>query len=170
MARPSSRTLGDLPPWEPLNERDRRHMIAWVNYHLDALLEEGVAVLCSEETVRAYEAYCDIERSRLEETQRVLNRPDLTLAQLESLVRPKRGRGRPKMSPVDRLTPVGMASQEVPRIRALWKKHYGRQNRKLSPTAEEIAAERWEVDVEVLLSSRRRDRSRRPDLIGNCGS
>jgi hypothetical protein len=145
-------------------------MIVWVNNHLNALLNAEIAELVSKETVQEYEACSAVEYSRLDEARRVLNKPGLTLAQLETLARPKRGRGRPKVSLVDRLTPVVMASQDVPRIRALWKKHYGRQNRKLSPTAEEIAAERWEVDIEALLSFRRRDRSRRPDLIVNCDS
>lgn len=154
------RNVGDLPLWEPLNDSDRRHMVAWVNDQLDRLLDTVAAELQSPETVQAYEAYNDAENSRLDEVRKLLRRPNLTLAELE----PKRGRGRPKLSAVDRLTPVAMASQDVPRIRAIWRKHYGRQNRKVSPRAEEIAAERWEVEVEALLSFRRRDGRRRPDL------
>jgi hypothetical protein len=48
---------------------------------------------------------------------------------------------------------VLMAAHDVPRIRALWQLHYNKKNRRAGDvTAEEIAAARWGVDVEDVIS------------------
>jgi hypothetical protein len=72
-------------------------------------------------------------------------------------------RGRPKKigrDPWSRQNRLADAILELPRIRALWKAHYGRSNRpKGAITAEKIAAERWgltEDDVKKRWASRSR--------------
>jgi hypothetical protein len=66
-----------------------------------------------------------------------------------------------KKKPPDHLAPhcrLEEALFELPRVRAFWKKHYGKTNRpKGQLTAEEIVAERWDLDVEEV---RRRHISR----------
>ena len=165
MPPPKNRILEGLPSWDPLGDRDRRAMVAWVNHHLDIILSEQARVFSSQEVVEKYEAYLAEEQSSLEGTRKNLRKPHLTMKEFHELRQQKPGRGRPRMSPYDRLDSVGMASQDIDRIRALWKEHYGRRNRAHSPTAEEIAAERWGVKLEALLSLRRRSARRRPDLL-----
>jgi hypothetical protein len=57
-----------------------------------------------------------------------------------------------KKKPPDHLTPHDRLKEavfELPRVRAFWKKHYGKTNRpKGQLTAEEIVAERWDLDAE----------------------
>lgn len=72
---------------------------------------------------------------------------------------PKLGRGQrfPKIRDANLVT---AAVEDVKRIRALWKKHYKKQNRHAAdgPSAEEIAADRWEVDIEALKERLKRSR------------
>jgi hypothetical protein len=78
---------------------------------------------------------------------RFINRPPL-----------KRGEHFKKKPPTDHLAPhcrLEEALFELPRVRAFWKKHYGKTNRpKGQLTAEEIVAERWDLDEEEVYKRR----------------
>jgi hypothetical protein len=79
---------------------------------------------------------------------RFINRPRLE----------KPGKHFKKKPPTDPLTPhcrLKEALFELPRVRAFWKKHYGKTNRpKGQLTAEEIVAERWDLDEEEVYRRR----------------
>ena len=80
---------------------------------------------------------------------------------VQFLNRPRRKRGQrfKKKPPTDHLRALHCrleeARSELPRIRAFWKKHYGKTNRpKGQLTAEEIVAERWDLDEEEVYRRR----------------
>jgi hypothetical protein len=131
----------DLPPWRAgIDERKRRQMEEWVNRKLDEITKlsgdewlwfwslenlEDVAVQAAEE--------CDLEplRRQFPKHARFINPPKL-----------KRGEHFKDATEVW----LQRALEDVPRIRAIWKKHYGKTNRPRGElTAEEIAAERWNL-------------------------
>jgi hypothetical protein len=66
---------------------------------------------------------------------------------------PKRKRGAhfPKPPP-STLDPIAAAAADVRRMRAIWKQHYGRKNRRPDdgPSAEDIAADRWSDDPNIV--------------------
>ena len=78
---------------------------------------------------------------------RFINRPRL-----------KRGEHFKKKPPTDHLTPHDRLKEalfELPRVRAFWKKHYGKTNRPQGQlTAEEIVAERWGLAEEEIYKRR----------------
>jgi hypothetical protein len=65
---------------------------------------------------------------------------------------PKRKRG--ESFPRVKFNPVRGAADDVKRIRALWMKHYKRKRRPTNDlvTAEQIAGDRWKVDVEAVIN------------------
>jgi hypothetical protein len=80
------------------------------------------------------------------------------LARFINLPRLKRGEHFKKKPPTDHLTPhcrLEEALFELPRVRAFWEKHYGKTNRPSGQlTAEEIVAERWDLDEEEVYRRR----------------
>ena len=80
------------------------------------------------------------------------------LARFINLPRLKRGEHFKKKPPTDHLAPhcrLEEALFELPRVRAFWKKHYRKTNRpKGQLTAEEIVAERWDLDEEEVYRRR----------------
>lgn len=60
-------------------------------------------------------------------------------------VKPGRKRGDPAS---DDFTAFDRAALDVPRIRALFRLHWGKRNRTEPPMAEQIAAERWELSAD----------------------
>jgi hypothetical protein len=129
-------------------------MTEWVNDKIDQLetmsnrfLRYGETVLESDERHVKAQAIEQADRGNIEPLQRLL--PEYA----RFLCRPKLKRGKrfPKDGNND---PVARAVDDVTLIRALWKQHYGKKNRpKNDPiTAEQIAADRWKVDVEAVVS------------------
>jgi hypothetical protein len=70
----------------------------------------------------------------------------------------KPGKHFKKKPPTDRLTPHDRLKEalfELPRVRAFWKKHYGKTNRPQGQlTAEEIVAERWDLTEKEIYKQR----------------
>jgi hypothetical protein len=139
-----------LPRWECLDKRDAQEMIKWVNGELDQM----------EEKRKRFLRYGD-EHSGLITEERAIEQgyngnieplrqmyPDLAMF----LHPPKLKRGRPSKG--NEGDAVKDAALDVKAIRKLWKKHFKKRNRPLKDrvTAEQIAADRWGVDVAVVVA------------------
>jgi hypothetical protein len=146
--------VSELPRWECRKAGDEQKMTKWVNDEIDRIetvsnrfLNYGESVLASDECYVKTQAIEQADQGNIEPLRRLL--PEYA----RFLCRPKQGRGKrfPKDEKNDR---VGRAVDDVTLIRALWQQHYGRKNRpKNDPvTAEQIAADRWKVDVEAVVS------------------
>lgn len=155
--------MSELPRWECLNDRDAQRLIDWKNRELDHL-----------ETVRGYfleagnglelEGDQDplhiwwLEQQSIKQAIEQADNGDIRplrqalphLARFLHLSKRKRGQRYPKAKEGD---PVREATLDVRLIRHLWKKHYKKINRPKNDrvTAEQIAADRWKVDVEVVI-------------------
>ena len=125
-------------------------MRAWVNQELN--LEALRHRPTDEEAERArawFDAPLAMEIAAAEQDGDIdqLRRALPHLAKFLQLPKQPDGVRRPKVDEHSEV--VLMAANDVPRIRALWQEHYNKKNRKAGDvTAEEIAAERWGVDVE----------------------
>jgi hypothetical protein len=126
-------------------------MIAWVNDELFQLDVEKMRKDLSGENALAGDSYMDwlidqAEHGDIEPLRRHFPRlaPYLHL--------PKRKRGQRFLR--DQSNPVRGAVNDVTRIRAIWKKHFGRKTRPKTDlvSAEQIAADRWEVDVDTVIN------------------
>jgi hypothetical protein len=144
----------DLPRWNCRNERDAQSIVEWVNDQLDRIdtvsknyMDYGENVLQSDERYVKAQAIEQADKGNMEPLRRL--HPEYA----RFLCRPTQERGKrfPKDGSND---PVRRAADDVPLIRSLWKQHYGKKNRpKNDPvTAEQIAADRWKVDVETVIS------------------
>ena len=121
-----------LPDWETVTEEQRRDFTQWVLEELDrrddAIVADGSSPLATE-----------IVEARLAMVK-LAKKAGLRIAA------PKRPVGAPKKAPRDH-TDFDWAALDVPRIRAIFTRHWGKRNRLLSPMAEDIAAERWELSA-----------------------
>jgi hypothetical protein len=89
--------------------------------------------------------------------ERLADTPELRqLALREALRQHRRGREKGEQRPRDlpQTTKWGCeeALEDVEHIRRIWKRHYGRRNRAMEPTAIEIAARRWGIKDETLIN------------------
>jgi hypothetical protein len=139
-----------LPRWDARNEGEQQMMRRWANERVEevlcAMLEAWPKV---EEKFQARMADggLEIEMARCGDVEPLRRRyPDL--ADFIHLPPPQRGR---PLNP-RRATPQWIAAVYTVIIRDLWKKHYGKRNRTQAPTAEEIAADRWGVEVDQVLA------------------
>lgn len=138
-----------LPDWTCGNVRDQQAMIRWVNAQLDEaefqelynILSGNVRPFTPEEKLayqieRAESGDLGPLRRKFPQIARFINFP----------MRKRRTRRR--------YDPVGGAAADVKRIRALWQQHYRKFKRaRTDPvTAEQLAADRWEVHIDTLLN------------------
>jgi hypothetical protein len=153
------------PPWSARSELEREQMRTWVNRELNRLPDELERWRASDE----YKTGLD-ERSKRYDAWLADHGPEIESAEagnieplraaLPHLAKflhpPKRRQGERSFPKFKDTLRVSAACDDVDRIRALWKQHYGRKNRHAEdgPSAEEIAAERWEVDVEAVIRGR----------------
>jgi hypothetical protein len=138
----------ELPPWRAgIDEHKRRQMEVWVNRRLDELTKptgdewlwclknlEELAVQAAEER--------DLEplRRQFPKHARYINLPKLK-------------RGNHFKDPTE--VWLQRALEDVPRIRSIWKEHYGKTNRPQGElTAEEIAARRWNLTQDEIRKRR----------------
>ena len=135
------------PPWKP-DDRDKRYrqkMTDWTNWHLDhAPLPDWKPnhVLPFEWLKNFGPEIADAERGNIEPLRKKLPH----LAKFLHLA--KRGRGKRLASlPWDENDKAKLAAIEVEEIRALWRRHYKKKVRRFKPSAAEIAAGRWDVEV-----------------------
>ena len=146
-----------LPPWHARNKRERNMMIDWVNYQLNQLPDglENWKPNPPDVAKRQLDWILNLgpeiefaEHGDIEPLRRKL--PHLA----KFLCLPKMdGKGRRFQKNPRKFKKKKAAAVTVRKIMALWKEHYGRKNRSPSdgPSAAEIAAERWGVDVEAVL-------------------
>lgn len=150
-----------LPDWEPRNARGRREFERWVNEQLDQIHEAELLAAnagASEITAEDLAVAAARDDGNLEPLRAL--HPDH--ADFINQKPPSRGRRRRSfLSLLDREQRLVLAVEDVPRIRALWKRELGHRNRPAGDElgAEEIAARRWHVDawtVKSRLKSRRK--------------
>jgi hypothetical protein len=159
--------MSGLPPWEAHGQRERKLMVDWVNSELDRISREDfvhkqATFFTRPDGTFNVEKYLAsrweygpeidaAEHGNIEPLRRCLSSFNPLIAKFVNLPRRKRGKRFPKawkdklQSPKLRQAVV----EDVRRIRQLWQKHYGKKNRHADdgPSAEEIAATRWEVKV-----------------------
>jgi len=175
----------NLPPWKAHSPRHRERMRAWVNAELDAqeaafhrrlvsevanytrLLGERLSHLDDGEKSRRKErglaktqewlrelALQQAEQGNLEPLRKL--HPGLARFINKPLLKRGEHFGK-KLSddPVALRCRLEEALAELPRVRAIWKKHYGKTNRQGGQlTAEEIVAARWGLDEEEVRKRR----------------
>ena len=154
------------PSWVCHSEADIKRFEAWTNARLDEMFEprsdEHLIQLSLSDPKFAASVEAGAKRRRVITAARARDTAALTrLADTEELRRlafsPHR-RGREKGEPRPRDLPqltrwcCEEALADVKRIRQIWKRHYGRQNRTIEPTAIEIAARRWGIKDETLIN------------------
>jgi hypothetical protein len=172
----------DKPPWEAKDKRDRQWMETWVNEKLDGISwERAVAMMrsaverrdqnrkCVEELMACPQWHIDqaiaaAEHGDPEPLRRLLKRIDPRLERYIHLPKLKRGEHFNKIPVVDENAPCRRlqgALRELPRIKAIWKEHYGKTNRQDGQLrATEIAANRWRLTEDEVINKRlSRDRS-----------
>jgi hypothetical protein len=141
------------PRWDCSKPRDAQNMIKWVNNALDFRDNKIKYLRVLGEGLRSFDpAY--LKMKAIEQADRGsigplrLLFPDL--ARFLSLPKLKRGQRFPR----NESDPVTGAAIDSKEIRTLWKFFYGKRNRpKNDPvTAEQIAADRWGVDVEAVIA------------------
>jgi hypothetical protein len=138
-----------LPNWDCGNARDQQAMIRWVNTELDEAEFQDLSTIFPG-NLRQLKP-----DERLAYQIKRADRGDLgplrrAFPQIARFINyPKRKRATRR-----RYDPVGGAVADVRRIRSFWRQHYGRFMRaKTDPiTAEQIAADRWDVDIDTLLN------------------
>jgi hypothetical protein len=156
----------NLPPWIARNQGDRDRMVAWVNAHLaeerntqsenndlpsHPTQGSSIVVPVVQTSARGFTRWLAVEaawRGYIKPLRSLY--PDLA----PFLHLPTRGqRGKYRRANSKQGFALRAAVEDVPRIRALWQEHYGRKNRRPDdgPSAEQIAAERWDVELEDVM-------------------
>jgi hypothetical protein len=156
------------PPWHARDAQERQMMIEWVNSELDRQLkvetdqrmanfdQKEFRDWCAEYGSETFEAeHGNIEplRKRLPKLAKFLHLPK------------QEGPGKrfPKLGTQHKHN-VRRAVNDVDRIRALWRQQYKKQNRGkdvgIGPSAEDIAAERWGVTVDEILTQKKKSRAK----------
>ena len=150
-----------LPPWQARSERERFMMFDWVNDELNRLPDgtenwkPNPPDVARRHLDWIFNLGPEIESARhgyIEPLRRKL--PHLAdFLHLPKMKRGKRFQKHPRV--FDKVVAAAVTARQ---IMALWKKHYGKKNRRPSdgPSAAEIAAERWDVDVEAVLRQLKR--------------
>jgi hypothetical protein len=151
--------LLERPPWRNESESGKRWMRAWVNQelNLETIRYNSSRSRAEVEQARAeFDAWINtplaMEISSAEDGDiEPLRRALPHLARFLHLPKQPNGVRRPMDDEYgDR---VRVAVNDVTRIRALWQRRHHKKNRpKGQVTAEEIAAERWRVNVEDVLA------------------
>jgi hypothetical protein len=134
--------------WECRTAREARAMVWWVNDQLSALdAAEHLRNVRGERSADERLASCiaQADRGNIEPLRKLFPQIPVRFIRLPARKRPSRHR---------RWDPVGGAVKDVARIRALWKKNFGRVNRARGDlvSAEQIAADRWEVHIDTLIN------------------
>lgn len=124
-----------LPPWKPAGQADQIAFAAFVIAELDRM-----------DAAAANEASDNADSidylRRLDQVRRQAASIGLTVPLPAARVRP----GPKPAEPSDPdFTDFQRAALDVPRIRAVFRRHWGKRNRYDRPLAEEIAAQRWEL-------------------------
>jgi hypothetical protein len=153
------------PRWLCRDEKDQQCLEDWTNRALDSMFEPSAADIAREQDptpVFHQELSTQLKRGRVivaaragesETLARLATTPEL----LRLALKPhKRGREKGEQRPRDlpQLAKWGCieALADVEHIRRIWKNEFGKRNRSESPTAMEIAARRWGIDPEVLIT------------------
>lgn len=130
-----------LPKWECSTAHEAEQLEYWTNRELDILHAFEVygnkrAALMAQQDAIALAVKGDIEP--LEQLY-----PELAVAGLLRVPPQKRGRK------TEVKNSVWNAAVDVKNIRAIWELNYGSKNRRVNDrvVAEQIAADRWDVDV-----------------------
>jgi hypothetical protein len=177
--------MADSTPWIARNSRDRERMRTLVNAKLDEAIaienrEFAADIAAHIAKASQSEPLGDDEKARRKdrglaktrEWQEELALQEAEQGNLEPLRKQypglawfinlprlsKPGKHFKKKPPTDRLTPHDRLKEalfELPRVRAFWKKHYGKTNRPQGQlTAEEIVAERWDLTEKEIYKQR----------------
>jgi len=164
------RSSAELPGW---NDRDA--MKAWLNNMLNRVgyadaIEAYVAAVHLPESerkavARAKSPWLFTQEDHYDNPLRAAEESNIEplremYPHLEDYLNlPKRKRGQRYLMSNENLI---SAVSDVPRIRDLWKKHFGRVKRRCGElSAEEIAAKRWGVDEDAVFSAVKHRKSRR---------
>ena len=127
-----------LPPWKASRPEDRVAFARFIIDALDAQDASAAKAATDDPTATAYLAGAIelIDRAARLGARVVLPAP---AAKRGVQARDPGGEG---------FTDFDRAALDVPRIRALFVRHWGKRNRTERPMAEEIAAQRWELSPE----------------------
>lgn len=158
-----------LPKWNCRNQADQDYLETWTNQQLDLIADRLPASLVRKdaemhsiiqamlsdnrtfERTLIYFAVADGDAATIERL--TVEHPELRdfAVQLSTY---KRGRGRLKNErrpddwSRDEANAFPFAAEGVSRIRAIWKRYFGKQNRTAPPTAIDIAARRYGINEE----------------------
>lgn len=166
MTRRAADEVAELPRWTSRNERDKVLMARWVIDQLEAQDEEEIRTVHPDSSRATrdfianhgpqYEAALEED---LEPLKKLLREQYPKLVRFEIFLKPLDRRHGLKDADVKaRFDRAAVALRDyAPRIRALWKKHYGKVNRpKGDITAIEIAAQYVGVPAHKLERKRRK--------------
>jgi hypothetical protein len=145
--------------WKHLNQHDAQELIAWTNARLDQQRDKEEAI--SDLFIRfGQELSNPNDRATFERALEAASAGDMTLLEIDYPELAKRfstpaKRGRPRDDK------VWEAARDVGSIRQIWKQHkkllvgkfrrlHFHRNDAIEVTAEQIAAERWSVDVDAV--------------------
>ena len=124
-----------LPPWKAGRPEDREAFARFIIDALDRQDERAARAASDDPAVGSYLAgVIDL----IERAARLGARVVLPAAPARRGVKARDPAG-------DSFTDFDRAALDVPRIRALFRQHWGKRNRTERPMAEEIAAQRWNL-------------------------
>jgi hypothetical protein len=157
-----------LPPWQARDQREREWMQEWVCAQLDELRQRDTEasidrIIASSKDPDAVRAQRQLDATIKafecgdpEPLRRLLERHDPRLRQCINL--PKRGVGerfKKRRALTEREIGLAQARRELPRIHAIWKKHYGKVYRPQNQLrATEILATRRNLDEDEIIKGR----------------
>jgi hypothetical protein len=169
-----------IPPWDCRNDAARKRLERWTQEQLNLLREPPGLRELPDDLYRELRMHSDasymssteerlgkkLKRGRVIAAVEALgqltdNDPELRTLALQLFRKRQPGRGRKKGQSrsgeptKEERRAFEAALKDVDRIREIWKREFGRRNRKESPTASQIAARRHRVDQERLENYRK---------------
>jgi hypothetical protein len=135
-----------LPRWEAHNERDAMEMTRWVN---DELNKQDIEALRKDMKGESdYESWA-MQQADNHVSIGPLRKAFPNLARFLQFPVRKPGSRLPERG----FSPVKGAVADVGRIRDLWAKHYPGKRRMTAPSAESVAAERWQIETDTVINA-----------------
>jgi hypothetical protein len=160
----------NLPPWNCRNAECRARFEAWTNEQLDCLEEESLMAAgqsASDLLLFVRLSALDAAIARGEVDAAVAMLADEGLLRHDTQRRTAKRRGRPLGWTSTRFR-VARAAAEIDCVREIWRAHYGRCNRTMTPKALDIVVRRFEasgtpVSRAAIEDHRRKHRRFRPE-------
>jgi hypothetical protein len=156
-----------LPRWDCRSAADQKRLEAWTNARLDEAgddmpIDESYAVATEKhfgQVLKRGRLLVAVKAKDKKTVARLADTEELRLLALQ-----QRGRGRapgdrrPNDLPEVERWACQEAVDDMERIRLIWQHDFGKRNRSADPTANDIAARRYNIEPDILINYRKNRR------------